>query len=107
MHFGEIHRVDPGQAGKNVAVYLGARLLERGDDDLPERLELVSEKFSDFQIFKIGGKNSGDSSCDSLLRHEEKKKALWSKIRKCVLEEGKFCPAVLRIEVIRRIQVQD
>src|SRR5262245_6733445 len=103
MHFGEIQRVDLGQVGKNVAVDLGARLLEPGDDDLSERLELVSEKFSDFQIFKISGKNSGNSSCDSLLRHEKKKKALWSKIRECMLEKGKFRPAVLCIEVIRRI----
>ena len=61
MHFGEIHRLDLGQAGKNFAVYLGARLFEPGDDDLPECLELVGRKSSDFQIFKIGGKNSGDS----------------------------------------------
>src|SRR6516165_3653209 len=107
MHSGEIHIVDLGQAGKNVAVYLGVRLLESGDDDLSERLEIVSEKFSDFQIFKISGKNSGDSSCDSLLRQNAKKKAFCSEIREGMLEKGKFRPAVLRIEVIRRIQVQD
>ena len=75
MHFGEIHRLDLGQAGKNFAVYLGARLLEPGDDYLSECLELVSGKSSDFQIFKISGKNSGNSRCDSFLRHDEKKKA--------------------------------
>ena len=69
------------QAGKNFAVDFAARLLDSGDDDLPECLELDSGKPSDFQIFEVGGKNSGDSWCDSFLRHDEKKKAFWSKIR--------------------------
>src|SRR6266568_4413118 len=107
MHFGEMHRVDLGQAGKNVAVYLRARLLESGDDDLSERLELISGKSSDFQIFEVGGKNSGNSWCDSFLRHDEKKKASWCEIRESMFEEGKFRPAVFRIEVIRRIQIQN
>ena len=61
MYLGKIHRLDLGQAGKNFAVYLGARLLEPGDDYLSERLELVSGKSSDFQTFEVGGKNSGNS----------------------------------------------
>ena len=73
----------------------------------PNDLELVSGKFSDFQIFEVSGKNSGNSGCDSFLRHHEKKKASWSKIREGMLEEGKFRPAVFRIEVIRRIQIQN
>src|SRR6266498_2099199 len=107
MHFGEIAGWYLTQAGKNVAVYLGARLLERGDNDLSERLELVSGKSSDFQVFKVSRKNSGDSSCDSFLRHHEKEKTSWSKIRECMLEKGKFCTPVFGIEIIWRIQVQN
>src|SRR5438128_12550842 len=107
MHFGEIHRLDLYQAGKNVAIYLGARLLDSGDDDLFERLELVGGKSSDFQIFEVGGKDSGDSRRDSFLRHDEEEMTSWSKIRDSMLEKRKFRPAVFRIEVIRRIQVQN
>jgi len=107
IHFGEIHGLNLGQAGKNFPVYLGARLFEPGDDDLPERLELVGRKSSDFQVFKVGGKNSGDSWCDSFLWHHEKEKTSWNEISECMLEEGKLCPAVCRIEVIRRIQIQN
>jgi hypothetical protein len=57
--------------------------------------------------FEIGGKNSGDSSRDSFLRHDEKEKASWSEIREGMFEEGKFHSAVFRIEVIRRIQIYD
>src|SRR5581483_8851001 len=107
MHFRQIGGWDLSQAGQSFAVDLSVRLLNPGNDDLSKCLELLSRKFSDSQISKVSGKNSGDSSCDSCLRQEKKEQTPWSKIRDGMLQKRELGAAVVGIEIVREIQVQN